>query len=150
VSKLSVWLGADRVGLLAQEPGRRLVFRYDAEWLGRRGARPLSLALPLREPAFPDETARPFFSNLLPEGGLREAVRDSALPRGRHWERFAGEMEIGARLTLDTVVELASAIPPVAAEVAAAQEKAWGTAPVVGRILEIIRARSRHALEAVG
>lgn len=68
----------------------------------------------------------------------------------RHWARFAGEVEIGARLVLDTVVGLASAIPSVAAEVAAAHEEAWGGAPVVGRILEITRARARQALEAVG
>jgi len=74
VSELTVWLGADRVGALSQGPGRGLVFRYAPEWLALRGTPPLSLSLPAREEPFLDEATRPFFSNLLPEAGLREAV----------------------------------------------------------------------------
>jgi serine/threonine-protein kinase HipA len=74
VSALGVWLGAERVGLLTEERGRRLTFRYDADWLARPGARVLSLSLPLRPEPFSDDEARPFFANLLPEAGLREAV----------------------------------------------------------------------------
>lgn len=72
--ELSVWLGAERVGTLEQDAGRRLSFRYDPAWLARGQAQQLSLSLPVRAEPFSDEAARCFFSNLLPEAGLREAV----------------------------------------------------------------------------
>jgi len=71
---LGVWLGDRLVGSLGESAGRRLRFAYDAAHLARAGAAPLSLSLPLREAPFDDEQARPFFANLLPEVGLREAV----------------------------------------------------------------------------
>ncbi|MGB0713209.1 MAG: type II toxin-antitoxin system HipA family toxin [Gammaproteobacteria bacterium] len=71
---LDVFLGGDRVGSLWLDPGRRFVFRYEANWLARADAFPLSLALPLRVEAFADDQARPFFSNLLPESELRRLI----------------------------------------------------------------------------
>ena len=71
---LGVWLGDRRVGSLGESAGRRLRFAYDTAHLARADAAPLSLSLPLREAPFDDEQARPFFANLLPEVGLREAV----------------------------------------------------------------------------
>jgi serine/threonine-protein kinase HipA len=72
--ELVVWLGELRAGVLRNADGRRLGFQYGAGHLAGRGAAPLSLSLPLREPPFDDEQARPFFANLLPDAGLREAV----------------------------------------------------------------------------
>ena len=71
---LGVWLGGLRIGLLLESSGRRLTFQYDSEHLARGDPASLSLSLPLREPPFDDEQARPFFANLLPDAGLREAV----------------------------------------------------------------------------
>ena len=70
---LVAWLGGQRAGLLAQASGR-LSFSYDPAWLAAPDAAPLSLSLPLRADAFDDTQARPFFANLLPDAGLREAV----------------------------------------------------------------------------
>ncbi len=74
IGTLAVRLHERRVGLLLEAPGRRLAFWYDAGHLARGDASPLSLSLPLREAPFEDQQARPFFANLLPDAGLREAV----------------------------------------------------------------------------
>lgn len=71
---LSVYLGDDLVGVLSQDNPQRFSFQYDSEWIKRGGVPPLSISLPLREDVYPDEKARPFFTNLLPESLLREAV----------------------------------------------------------------------------
>lgn len=68
---LEVYLGTARVGRLRLDAGRRFVFAYDERWL--RSGFPLSLHLPLRSDPYNDE-ARPFFSNLLPEGKPRQIL----------------------------------------------------------------------------
>jgi serine/threonine-protein kinase HipA len=70
---LDVWLLGGHVGRLDQTAGR-LTFTYDAEWLGRPSATPLSVSLPLREEPFDDRAARPFFAGLLPEQDRRDQV----------------------------------------------------------------------------
>ena len=67
---LDVWLLEHRVGRLHQEAGR-LVFAYDAGWLGRAT---LSASLPLRSEPFDDRAARPFFAGLLPEQEKRDQI----------------------------------------------------------------------------
>jgi serine/threonine-protein kinase HipA len=57
----------DAVGVLSAEAGV-LAFHYEAEYLNRRNAVPLSLSLPLRKEAYDHEPTRAFFANLLPEG----------------------------------------------------------------------------------
>ncbi len=71
--ELGVWMDNDLVGTLRMDENRRFSFQYHEGWL-RAGQVPLSLSLPPRIEPFPDEVARPFFVNLLPESGLREAV----------------------------------------------------------------------------
>lgn len=71
---LAVYLNAERVGKLQLDAQRRFVFQYNAAWLARCDAVPLSLALPLTSRLYDNDTARPFFSNLLPEAQLREAI----------------------------------------------------------------------------
>jgi hypothetical protein len=66
--------------------------------------------------------------------------------RRRHWERFAEQVEIGPRLVLDTVAELAATLPGEAAALAAEQERALGPAPVVERALAVIRERCAQAV----
>lgn len=71
---LIVHLNDEKLGALQLDERHRFVFQYDAAWLARPNAVPLSLALPLRPEPKADDSARPFFSNLLPEAQLREAI----------------------------------------------------------------------------
>ena len=70
---LEVWLNEDLAGRLSDERGR-LTFAYDAGWLGSERFIPLSVTMRPAEAPYPDEVARPFFENLLPEGDIRAAV----------------------------------------------------------------------------
>ncbi len=74
ISGLDVYLQEQKIGRLWLDEKRRFVFQYDAEWIGQRAAVPLSLSLPLQAEAYPDDLARPFFSNLLPEAGIRRVI----------------------------------------------------------------------------
>jgi HipA-like protein len=47
-------------------------FTYDAAWLARADAVPISLTLPLRAEPYDSRSLHPFFENLLPEGWLLE------------------------------------------------------------------------------
>lgn len=70
---LDVWLLGEHVGRLDQTAGR-LAFTYDAGWLDRPDAMPLSASLPFQEQPFDDRAARPFFAGLLPEQDRRDQV----------------------------------------------------------------------------
>ena len=66
-----VLLDGERVGTIQEiEVGTR--FTYDAAWLARTGAEPVSLTLPLRPEPYDSRSLHPFFENLLPEGWLLE------------------------------------------------------------------------------
>jgi serine/threonine-protein kinase HipA len=66
-----VRLEGQRVGLIEEfDAGTR--FQYDAEWLARADALPVSFTLPLTDRAYEARTLHPFFENLLPEGWLLE------------------------------------------------------------------------------
>ncbi len=71
---LIVYLHDRRVGRLWLGEGRRFAFQYDVAWLAGEHAVPLSIALPLRSEVYEDDTARPFFANLLPESELRKVI----------------------------------------------------------------------------
>jgi serine/threonine-protein kinase HipA len=71
---LDVYLNNDLVGILSSDEQQRFIFQYAPEWIARKDVPLLSVSLPLQESPFPDEKARPFFSNLLPEANVREAV----------------------------------------------------------------------------
>ncbi len=73
-TNLSVFMNNDYVGLLTCNRQHRFSFQYNHKWIAKKNVIPLSLSLPLREDAYTDEKARPFFTNLLPESALREAV----------------------------------------------------------------------------
>jgi serine/threonine-protein kinase HipA len=73
-SGLNVYYRDQVCGRLSLDEARRFVFAYDPEWLGWPDAFPLSLSLSLRPEAYADDTARPFFANLLPEGELRRLI----------------------------------------------------------------------------
>ncbi|MFH1487952.1 MAG: type II toxin-antitoxin system HipA family toxin [Pseudomonadota bacterium] len=62
------------IGRLWLDERRRFSFQYDGAWLRDKSAIPLSLSLPLTSKPYIDDTARPFFSNLLPEAGIRKII----------------------------------------------------------------------------
>ncbi len=74
---LVVWAEGTRVGVLTSERGT-WSFVYDSSWLGHEHAFPLSPHFPLTQERFSDgpEDRRVlwFFENLLPEGGVRQAL----------------------------------------------------------------------------
>lgn len=67
----AVRLDGQPVGSLV-ESGRQVTFTYDAHWLARADAVPVSVTLPLRSEPYITEGLHPFFENLLPEGWLLE------------------------------------------------------------------------------
>lgn len=71
---LIVCLRNQRLGRLWLGERRRFAFQYDEAWLANQHAIPISIALPLRADVYDDDTARPFFSNLLPEAELRKLI----------------------------------------------------------------------------
>ncbi len=71
---LAVYLRSRRVGRVWLDARGRFSFRYDSNWLTADERVPLSLGLPLREEPYPDDEARPFFANLLPESDLRRVI----------------------------------------------------------------------------
>ncbi len=71
---LDVYLRERKIGRLWLDEQRRFVFQYDAEWIASPRAVPLSLRLPLKAEPYPDDLARPFFTNLLPEQEVKRVI----------------------------------------------------------------------------
>lgn len=71
---LSVYLCDEYVGRLSCDSQQRFWFQYAPEWTAKDQAQPLSLSLPIQKDVYPDEKTRPFFTNLLPESRVREAL----------------------------------------------------------------------------
>jgi len=72
MNALDVWLYRDVAGRLEQRRAG-LRFQYSAGWIA--AARPpLSQSLPVREQPYGHDPAHSFFSNLLPEGDVRQLV----------------------------------------------------------------------------
>ena len=67
-----VLLDGAEVGRLEEVDGGGSRFTYDAAWLNRPSALPVSLTLPLRPEPYESRGLHPFFENLLPEGWLLE------------------------------------------------------------------------------
>ena len=62
------------VGVLRAGPDGVISLQYVPTWLALETAFPVSLSLPLRNAPYVGGAAHAFFANLLPEGGVREAV----------------------------------------------------------------------------
>jgi serine/threonine-protein kinase HipA len=74
---LRVYQNGRLVGYLNKQPSGAIEFKYDAEWLGRRTAFPVSLSLPLREDAWRGQPVAAVFENLLPDSdALRRQVAE--------------------------------------------------------------------------
>src|SRR6478736_1632159 len=80
---LQVLLNNQLVGRLLKEPGGAIYFQYDASWLARENAIPVSLSLPLREDAYKGERVVAVFENLLPDSEvLRRRVAERVGAKG--------------------------------------------------------------------
>ena len=75
MSTLNVYLHGRMVGTLDSDNGR-LSFRYDQEYSMSATSEPLSFSLPIRTEAFSEEAIVPFFSNLLPDEGVRIRIAE--------------------------------------------------------------------------
>jgi serine/threonine-protein kinase HipA len=74
---LRVFLQQFEVGLLEKNPSGAVSFKYDAAWLRKETAIPVSLSLPLREDSFRGAPVQAVFENLLPDSEhLRRAVAE--------------------------------------------------------------------------
>lgn len=163
---LDVYLQEQKIGRLWLDEKRRFIFQYDTEWIGRQGAVPLSLLLHLRSEPYPDDLARPFFSNLLPEADIKRVIaqrlrisvnndfamlnsiggesRPSWIQR-RHWERFGEAVAIGPRLVLKTLQDMAASVLPAAQKLADEFQKTYGTSSIIEKILAAIEKRAKAA-----
>lgn len=72
--KLHVFWDTRLVGQVWLDEKQNLIFQYDKGYVDRTYAHPLSLRLPLRKDPYEEDAARPFFSNLLPEGDVRDFI----------------------------------------------------------------------------
>ncbi len=72
--RLSVYLHDSLAGHLWLDDTHRFSFQYAPGYLKNSDAVSLSLSLPLKEEPYVNDTARPFFSNLLPEGEIRSLI----------------------------------------------------------------------------
>jgi len=73
---LNVFYDRKLVGRINRSGGQ-WSFQYDENWLVSPDSFAVSVSLPLRKEAFDNDRARPFFANLLPEGGVRDAIARS-------------------------------------------------------------------------
>lgn len=75
-AELHVFMNAEKVGVLARAASGHLEFTYDKDWLQSKSARPLSLSMPLRDPAYSGAVVENFFDNLLPDSDrIRQRIQ---------------------------------------------------------------------------
>jgi serine/threonine-protein kinase HipA len=70
-----VFYGKELAGRISKDPkgpGSGFEFEYDAAYLQKPGASPISLAMPLQKEKYYSKGLFPFFEGLLPEGWLLE------------------------------------------------------------------------------
>jgi len=74
VESLNVFFEQTLVGIIRLDDKRLFSFQYSKNWLEASDSFQLSVSLPMQKAIFPDDKARPFFANLLPESAVRELV----------------------------------------------------------------------------
>ena len=72
---LDVYLYDRKIGVLSSDNGR-MEFRYVPAYLEQKKSEALSFSLPLRPEPYTDEAIIPFFSNLLPDEGVRVRIAE--------------------------------------------------------------------------
>jgi len=71
---LNVFFGESPVGRIVEDGRGLMAFGYGEEWLCSENGFAISQSLPADGPPLPPELTHAFFSNLLPEGSVRQAV----------------------------------------------------------------------------
>jgi len=89
--ELDVYLNRNLAGRLREERGK-LSFAYEQAWLDSDRFLPLSVTMPRTAELFPDEVARAFFENLLPEGEIRAAIARLKRTSARNTFGLLGEI----------------------------------------------------------
>jgi len=74
VESLNVYFEQTLVGIIRLDDKRLFSYQYSKNWLEASDSFPLSVSLPMQKAIFPDDKAKPFFANLLPESAVRELV----------------------------------------------------------------------------
>ncbi|MES9857358.1 MAG: type II toxin-antitoxin system HipA family toxin [Sedimenticola sp.] len=73
---LGVWMNGIQAGELTKSPAGALSFTYSTSWLEIKGARPISLSMPLRRQPYIGEVVFNYFDNLLPDNSqIRERIQ---------------------------------------------------------------------------
>lgn len=106
---LDVYLGNSLAGRLTEDRGK-LSFAYGKSWINSENFVPLSVTMPPTLDAYSDETTRPFFENLLPEGEIRAAI--AKLKRVSERNTFGLLGEIGGDCAGAVSLWPIGAIPP--------------------------------------
>ncbi|MEN9308910.1 MAG: hypothetical protein RL173_2842 [Fibrobacterota bacterium] len=65
-----VWMDREAVGTVSELSDGTCRFVYDATWLAKPDALPISVTLPLRSEPYDTVGIHPFFDGLIPEGWL--------------------------------------------------------------------------------
>lgn len=74
IDSLNVFFEERLVGRIIEDSRGLMLFEYDREWLGSEAHFPISRSLPVDGSSLSPERSHAFFSNLLPEGMVRQAV----------------------------------------------------------------------------
>jgi serine/threonine-protein kinase HipA len=96
---LAVFLNRTRVGSLCREGGR-YIFVYLRDYVAQKGAKPISVALPVRSEPYMSDSLFPFFSAMLAQGWLKKH-QDEAFGRDplevlrRTGRRMPGAISLG-------------------------------------------------------
>ena len=109
MSGYGVYLFDRRAGELYSDGGR-LWFGYDPPASSDASLLPISVRLPRREGSYPDETARPFFENLLPEDEYRRLTGAAVRTAGENTAGLLGA--IGGECAGAVSIWPAGAAPP--------------------------------------
>lgn len=95
MSKLTIYVNGEKVGILYQDDQELISFKYDLSWLSSDHAIPLSRNLPLQREGFRGKQVRAFFAGLLPEQEPRAKIaRVLGISEGNDFamlERIGGE-----------------------------------------------------------
>lgn len=95
---LGVWMNGIHVGSLTKSAAGALAFSYTSGWLATKGARPVSLSMPLRHQAYIGEIAYNYFDNLLPDN---KQIRDRI--QARFKVRTSHPFDLLAAIGMDCV-----------------------------------------------
>ncbi len=86
-SKLNVFVNQLKAGELWLDHQRRFCFQYDKNWINSKDSYRLSISLPLRETAYLNDDSYSYFTNLLPEGKILDALsRKLQIPVSNQFE----------------------------------------------------------------